>query len=479
MNNSKLVTVLRAFTKKDISRFKEFVGSAFFNKNKVIVILLDEICRYYPFDEDSEIAREKIFEALFPAEKFNEDKFKNLVSDLYELAEKFLVISSLNNNSYDFRKNLLFALRERNIDKVLLSCIKESEKKLDSFKMKDRNYFYYKWALESERNLYTSEHDRIKYGKNLQCEFDNFVNYMLIVMMEFYIRLINEEGYSKIKYQHSLQAEVLNLFTERFSKEPVLEIYYNTLMIRLTFEEKYFKRLKELKALHYDLLNKVDLYFINSNLQTFYLDQGNRGVSGYGRDYFELQKENLRDCIAIKTIPYILFINIVKTGGNLKEIKWVSDFIDEYGEMIPGKYRGATVNFCRAFVFYKKGEIDKSLEVLSKTRTEAMQISLEIKKLTCLIYYENGSHESALSMVDSLRHYVNSEKISPPELKELMLGFATFYKELIKLRIDNNRTGAGVLLKKIEEHSFVSNKAWLIEKAKQLVIKNQCCPVKK
>jgi hypothetical protein len=246
-----------------------------------------------------------------------------------------------------------------------------------------------------------------------------------------------------------------------------LEIYFNILQLRLRFEEKYFIRLKELKMMYFDNISTADMYVINSNLQGFYLAQLNQGNSAYQNDYFELQKETLAVFDKEQTISYIFFLNIVKTAAGLDKFEWVKEFISAYRNKLSAKYRSAAVNFSYAYIYYRQGDPNKALEILSITHTETMQINLEIKKLTMIIYYETGLFESALSIVDSFRHFIKTEKIKPNELKKVLSGFANFYGDLVKFRINDNTEGAALLLKKIEGQPYISNKTWLIKKMKE------------
>ena len=470
MIKSKLITLLKTFSKKELAKFNEFVKSPFFNKNDKIVNLLNNICRDYPFIEEGGLQKENLYKKVFSGEKYNEEKLKNLVSDLYELAERFVVFISRDEKSIEFKRDIIRALRERNAEKLFHSSIKEAEKKLQTFRLKDRNYYYNKWLIDEEKNIFFSERDRIKYTKNLQSEFDNYLSYSLLCLMEFYIRLVNEEGYTNIKLLHTLENEILSFFhTFNFQDEPVLEIYYSALMLRITHEEKYFRRIKELKNTNYELLNKYDIYMINSNLQSFYLAQEMLGINIYRKDFFEIQKESLKDAVQFKEISFIQFLNLVKTAANIQEFEWLTGFIEEYKPLVAKKYRNDTVNFAYSYLHYKQGDSAGALEILSKVHTETVPISIEIRKLNMIIYYEEQATEAAFSMVDSFRHFINSGKIPTTALKNLLAEFVKYYCELLKLRDNKNITEAELLLKRIEKDFNVSNKNWLIKKTKELI----------
>ena len=79
MENTKLINVLKTFTKQDVIKFREFVSSPFYNKNQKVIALCEEVLKFYPEFNKEECTDAKIFRKMFGNEKFNYFKIKNFI----------------------------------------------------------------------------------------------------------------------------------------------------------------------------------------------------------------------------------------------------------------------------------------------------------------------------------------------------------------------------------------------------------------
>ena len=58
MKNTQLIKLLRTFDQKEIKRFREFISSPFFNKNKNVTKLFEIIRKIYPDFEQEKFTKE-------------------------------------------------------------------------------------------------------------------------------------------------------------------------------------------------------------------------------------------------------------------------------------------------------------------------------------------------------------------------------------------------------------------------------------
>jgi hypothetical protein len=90
LKNTKLINLLRTFNAAEIRKFRDFVNSPYFNKNKNIISLYNEIHNFYPEFDAEKLNEEILFEKIFNGEKYDYFKFRNIVSDLYNLGLEYL-----------------------------------------------------------------------------------------------------------------------------------------------------------------------------------------------------------------------------------------------------------------------------------------------------------------------------------------------------------------------------------------------------
>ncbi|MFM2286175.1 MAG: hypothetical protein RLZZ543_1672, partial [Bacteroidota bacterium] len=129
MQQSKLIQLLKTLTKKEFKEFQGYVSSEFFNKNQQLVRLLEYLSIYQGSFETPKLDKETFFKKHYPGEKFEEQKFRYLQSDLTKLLEDFIAYTQYNKDSFQKSYFLLEALNQRNQDKYFLQeldAIKET-----------------------------------------------------------------------------------------------------------------------------------------------------------------------------------------------------------------------------------------------------------------------------------------------------------------------------------------------------------------
>ena len=72
MLNSSLVELIKFLTPSDKKGLKKFVRSPFFNQREDVMLLFDYLENYID-TEPLKLAKEKVFEAVYPKQKYNVD----------------------------------------------------------------------------------------------------------------------------------------------------------------------------------------------------------------------------------------------------------------------------------------------------------------------------------------------------------------------------------------------------------------------
>ena len=118
MQKTKLVEVIQGLNDKEIKRFDEYVNSPFFNKNDKVIELLKFLRKYHPNFDNSRFTKENAYKAVFGArQKFNVQKLRNIMSQLFKLLEAYLVQLEFDVDKDFHNISLLAALDKRYMDK--------------------------------------------------------------------------------------------------------------------------------------------------------------------------------------------------------------------------------------------------------------------------------------------------------------------------------------------------------------------------
>ena len=90
MEKSRLNSVFETLSNKELKELRKFVRSPYFNKQEILGPFLD-----YLVESKSSTqvvpTKEKVFQKLFPQQKYNDVKVRLLMSDLHKLIENFLI----------------------------------------------------------------------------------------------------------------------------------------------------------------------------------------------------------------------------------------------------------------------------------------------------------------------------------------------------------------------------------------------------
>jgi hypothetical protein len=228
--------------------------------------------------------------------------------------------------------------------------------------------------------------------------------------------------------------------------------------------------LKKLKQKYIDELDVFGKYEIYVCLANYCINRANEGFTEYRKERFELDKEildkNINRLTAFISLYY--FLTVVTNACRLKEFGWAEGFIGKYKDRLDPQHRDYAVNYTRAEICFFKCEYDEALFHLSRISTELSQQKQQVRNLLLRIYYETGSFEEALYLIDSSKHFLTRTEGMPENTKVSYNYFVRFLHELVKIRLNREEDLLIQLKNKLSQQAYFTHKEWLIEKAKDL-----------
>lgn len=451
MLNTKLVRLIKSLTPPEIREFKDFVNSPVFNKNKKVIALYDYLKEFYPEFTSNKLTQEAAFKKVFPDEKYDYYKIKNIISDLLMLGKEYLTFLSYRDHSEKNGKFLLEQLRERSLDNIFEQTLKVYSKKLNETKIKDENFILKNLELTEEELSFRIPKDPNSRLDFFQKELDYFLTYSVIRLLKFYNIMLHENQQHKNEFKMNMFREVLEYLKKNSNEDnPTLLIYFNIILLETEINEKYFFELKKLKNKYFDELNAGDRYMIFLHMASYCAYVYNvEGRTDFMREHFLLSKENYdRGTIVLGKILYPDFLNHVKIALRVNEFEWAEIYISEFNHLLTEE-KDSTLNFCYGIINYKKGNLDKALDLLTKANFPNFLIKIQVKTLLLQIYFEKQLFEQAISMIDNFRHYISREKLMVEEYKKSFFDFLRITNELIRLNTNISSEKINYNFKKI------------------------------
>lgn len=476
MRHSKLIQALKTLNVKEFRRFCEFTESPFYNKNKSVRQLMKFLAKYYPKFDNEALTEENTYSKIFPGINFDYFKMRNLFSELFQLYKEYLKILSYEKSGIDADINLLNELHDRKLDVTYEQTDRKIQKALDQSKVKDEKFFYLKHKLD-RINTAHYKFEKSKYTfDSIQTEFDSFLQYSLTGLIQHYSKMLHNRNHGNINYKMDMFDEILEYIKDKdFEYSPSCRIYKQIILVELNRDEKDYKRLLELKEKYSDEISKEDLYSVLLVINSFAVHRLKMENENYYKDRFIALKEIIDRKFFGDDILYPNFITTFTAACMTEDYEWAAYFIAEFSKGItPKEEQQNTLFFCEAFLAYRIGDYEKSLELFSKTNFRLFLFKVMVKSYMLRMYYEKDLHEQTLNAVDAFRHYLKSEKLISEEQKTVHYEFLKNITLLSNIKLETNKKkkqidlmAAGKSINKMNSNPM-RIKTWLLSKAAQL-----------
>ena len=193
------------------------------------------------------------------------------------------------------------------------------------------------------------------------------------------------------------------------------------------------------------------------------------GKENFSKEVHELYRTILEEKIYIVETwhPYIhhrLYLNVLQNGLHQKEFEWTENFINTYKNELIEENRASTYSLGYALLCFSKGEFEKSLEYLNKVQSEDAFYFLQIKALMLQIYYELKLYDTAITFIDSYKHYLKEKTEIPSRYKILHKNFVSIVNKLLKIKCSNDNSEASKLNIDVEEYKNILKNNWILDK---------------
>ncbi|MCC6866808.1 MAG: hypothetical protein IT280_11695 [Ignavibacteria bacterium] len=469
MKNTKLILLLKTFTPSEIKKFRDFVNSPFYNKNKNVQKLNDVLMRYYPHYDSELLNEEKIFAELFIEEKFDYFKIKNISSDLYMLGLEFL--STISNSVTEFtgEYNLMVQLRMRKLFNLHSKLVKSKEKSLNEKNINNEYLLYDKYLLSTESQL-VDLFEKPSSISGILNEFDNFYEYLINNLLMLYNLLLHISKGNNVQLNIKMLDEIV-LYLEKgpVSSQPTTIAYQYLILLKIKQKEEYYYILKDNYFKNLSSIDDFAAYKIHMYMFGYCADMYNfNGNRKFENECYELYKHSfLNNRVTSGELLYPDFINYVKVFTRVGDIELAEKFIKDYTPMLPEEQRDNAINFSNAFILHKKGELAEALRLLTLVNFQLAILKIQVKIMQVQLNYELGFFEETREIIELFKKTLLKETALPDNYKNPVMNFLYNTLYLLNLHLETNnkkkKQDANLLREKIEmnQQNHFGIKFWL------------------
>lgn len=466
MDKSRLIEVLSTFDKKEVRDCRKFLQSPFFNQRDDVIALYNYLVPLIPFKQKAAIRKEKVYRELFKNEAFDEKKMYYTISFLYNNIKTFLSYKEFEENKIDHQIYLSRSLRKRGLQRHFESELKQAQKLLDEQPFRSTDFHLHNFQIQFEI-CDNKAKLQLESGEDLQKLSDSLNAYFIARKLNLSCTALSEETFSKVNFQKDLLPEVLNYIeAQDFSNAPAIAVYFNSYkMLSEPASEPYFYQLKSFinqEHHRFPIRELKDIYLFTIN---YCIKQQNQGKRQFLKEAFDLYQKGLEQEVFIENgkLSRRTYNNIAIAGLILTEFDWVEDFLHTFKDRIEEKQKGMSYVYNLAYLFYKKNDYSRAMELLQQAEFEDMLVNLQARRILLKIYFELEEFDALDSLLSSFKNYIYRQDLGYH--RNNYLNLIKYTKKLLQLNRFNKNEVEG-LYKEVEASSPLAEKKWLLEQVR-------------
>lgn len=482
MLKSKLFDLLALLNPQELAQLRRLVNSPYFNKHENTRLLLDFILEVGIDNEDPDLlSKEAAFKVLFPGEKYQVQKIKDIMSPLTKLVETQIIQTALEANPDEQSIYLMRVLRERRSDKYFEVAERQLRQRLEQNTRLDGDHFWMSYQLETEAdNYFMSKLERTQHA-SLQARADNLDRFYLLSKLRMSCEMINRTNIIKAHFDLNLIDAIRTHMEEnlqRYTEAPVvIAYYYNLLALMEPAQEEHYNKLVQFLDDNTPQLGEAEARSLYDYAKNYCIKKINSGNSLYLQRLFEVYKSLLENRLIYQG-PYLSqwdYKNIVTVATRLKQFDWCLDFMQTEKDNLEPQHRHNAYTYNLAMYHFSKAEYDQAMDLLRDVEFTDVYYNIGGKITLLKIYFELDEIEAFFNMIEGFKAYLNRNKLISEYQHTVNSNLLRFAKRLARLKRDQSITAKakfGQELKslkaKVDATPQITNIDWLREKMDEL-----------
>lgn len=428
--------MLKTFTPAEIKKFRDFVKSPYYNKNKNVIKLNEVLIKFYPEFDSEKLTEERIFKDVFAGEKFDYFKIKNITSDLYNLSLEFL--KTVSNPFTHFKEdyNLMVQFRMRKLFKLHKKMVNSVSADFAEVNVKDKVLLYDSYLLSME-SQFVDLFEKPSSISGILTEFENFYEYLIFSLLEYYNLMIHIGKENKVVIDIKMIDEIMS-FLEKgpVSKHPTTLSYQYLILLKMKQAEEYYFILKEHYLKHFAELDAAAAYRTNMYMFGYCADMFNfKGDRRFIQEGYELFVHSYKNNYVISgELLYPDFVNFIKVFMRAGDGEIARKFIADYKDMLPADQYDNSINFSNAYISHYEGELEKALMFIRKVNFPLAILKVQVKIMEIQLNYQLEYYEETRELMESFKKTLQREAVVSDDYKNSILDFLKYTTALINIK---------------------------------------------
>lgn len=471
MKKSKLISVLRVLESDDLRQIQKLLKSPFFTSNKNLLKLFQTIRRYHPDYSSAALEKEKLYAKVFPKTDYSDVKFRNLMGELSQLIEEYLIIHFIRTDTYIQKRYLSIAYANR---AELKFSRKESEavkEKVLNSAFQDIDYYQglFQWADDRLKN---TRADDITDRLQLLQEKDKY--------LELYYQLSKIQLESELRSSKNImsigEADIKEWATSHLKEENlVYQCYEKAIQLHDGKEEAVFLELKELVVGSIEKIPPSSQEEFLLHLINFAIGQMKEDDIKFNTIVLELYIFGLEHGIFLQNdmIRDADFFNIVVASAKEKRTDWSEQFIKKYASRLSLNEKKDTMAISQIYLFYYQEKFSEAINLINQHNFTDPQKHIAARTQAIRCYFElfildHTYYNLVIDQTLAYEKFIRRNQTIGESYQKAIYHFLQVIRKIANERIKGSLQPETIkkLLGLLESQEITLSRSWLIEKIK-------------
>ncbi len=487
MNNSKLIQILRTFSKDEWADFEKLVESSFFNKGRNLIPFVKALKKFYPDFSGKKLTKEYLYLTVHKGKTYNDYTMKSSLSRLVTLAEEFLMQMRLNKPD-DRKLALLYEFALRRIDNRYSSYKKRIESGYTYELLKNaelKEIEQYHCLLNSSTKEYARKVIEAADIKNI---------YFVLNMLQHFIIFNSNQDTFNVSSADNLSNLLLrqidiDKFIDELNKRDVECKDYallNYYLYKSEIEPINIEHYQKAVVIYYkiaDNLSHHDKFNYFRFLEAYLIVQIRTNI--LKREWAEKERYQLIKTAIAKNIysfspeepmSPVTYRNAFMASLRQKDFEFANELMEILIRKILPNFQANIKNYFSAFYYFEMKDYGKAMEALSKIKFLEKDLyeilyKSELRNLKLMIFFELNHIENFISEADSYKHYLRNSKDVSAEHKKRNLTFVNNSEKLLRARVNERYEIISELKVKLNKDNIDKNfyNRWLLRTTDEIL----------
>lgn len=400
---------------KELRELRKWVQSPAHNQRQDVMDLFEYLTSANNLHSQRALAKETVYAAVFPKQKYSDTVMRQVMHFLFKTVEDYLTYSETRSDVVRSQAMLARVYLRKQLPRLFVKAMDTGRQLQQKQPFRNHLYFENEYLLEMENYAYQSGLSRTAPLNLQEVSNANDVAYLANKLQLSCIMHSHQTVYNS-EYDLQLLQTLLREIeaSPSFLTIPAIAIYYYSYKAITHPEDKtHYQHLKNQITSHSQLFPDHEMRVILLLTINYCIGRINAGNTEFLRETFELYQQGLKDDIFLENglLSRFTYNNIVIAGLNLREFKWVEQFIHEYSPYLDSKHREAQVHTNLARLYYEKKDYKTAMELLVQADYDDILLTLVAKTMLLKIYCELDEINALDSLLASMRTYLRRKKV--------------------------------------------------------------------